>query len=398
MIRLQQLLVRLAPLLFLVVIALVVSACVPGVTTPSASGGASPSFSQAPLAPAQLTGNPMDLLAWLFTPIFQALFIVLVVLDTATKVIWSEGNIAIAIILLTVILKVATTPITKKQLVSSRQTQLLQPEIKDIQRKYKGDRVKQQAATQEYYKQRGINPAGGCLPALLTMGLLIPMYSVISQGLTNYDITPMLQVFGVNLAEPLGIVCAPAPIFNAAGQVTNPCLNPIAFGINWSYPEPTTTGLAILGFGISILAIISSGIQFVASRQMLAPLDPRMKDDPNIKVQRQMAYFLPLISILYGGMLPAGLFLYWIFSSIIQVGQQFLVMGFGGTFPLFGWYPEFARNHTPRYHVTLPEPKPIEPGTPTSAAERSKTLDRDISAQSTIRPNRTRSGRRGRRR
>lgn len=399
MTRLQQLLVRLAPLLFLVVMALVVSACVPGTTSvPGGSGSASPSFSQAPLAPAQLTGNPMDLLAWLFTPIFQALFIVLVVLDTATKVIWSEGNIAIAIILLTVILKVATTPITKKQLVSSRQTQLLQPEIKDIQRKYKGDRVKQQAATQEYYKQRGINPAGGCLPALLTMGLLIPMYSVISQGLTNYDITPMLQVFGVNLAEPLGIVCAPAPIFNAAGQVTNPCLNPIAFGINWSYPEPTTTGLAILGFGISILAIISSGIQFVASRQMLAPLDPRMKDDPNIKVQRQMAYFLPLISILYGGMLPAGLFLYWIFSSIIQVGQQFLVMGFGGTFPLFGWYPEFARNHTPRYHVTLPEPKPIEPGTPTSAAERSKTLDRDISAQSTIRPNRTRSGRRGRRR
>ena len=399
MIRLQQLLVRLAPLLFLAAIALVVSACVPGTATPGASGGASPSFSQAPLAPAQLTGNPMDLLAWLFTPIFQALFIVLVVLDTATKVIWSEGNIAIAIILLTVILKVATTPITKKQLVSSRQTQLLQPEIKDIQRKYKGDRVKQQAATQEYYKQRGINPAGGCLPALLTMGLLIPMYSVISQGLTNYDITPMLQVFGVNLAEPLGIVCAPAPIFNAAGQVTNPRLNPIAFGINWSYPEPTTTGLAILGFGISILAIISSGIQFVASRQMLAPLDPRMKDDPNIKVQRQMAYFLPLISILYGGMLPAGLFLYWIFSSIIQVGQQFLVMGFGGTFPLFGWYPEFARNHTPRYHVTLPEPKPIEPGTPTSAAERSKTLDRDISAQSTIRPNRkSQNARRGRRR
>jgi YidC/Oxa1 family membrane protein insertase len=396
--RLQQLLVRLAPLLFLVAIALIVGACAPATSTPGGSGNPSPSFSQAPLAPAQLTGNPLALLAWLFTPIFQTLFITLVLLDSLTKVIWSEGNIAIAIILLTIIIKVATTPISRKQLISSRQTQLLQPEIKDIQRKYKGDRVKQQAATQEFYKQRGINPAGGCLPALLTMGLLIPMYSVISQGLTNYDITPMLQVFGFNLAAPLGITCAAAPIFNAAGQVTNPCLNPIAFGINWSYPEPVTTGLKILGFGISILAIISSMIQLVASRQMLAPLDPRMADDPNAKVQRQMAYFLPLISILYGGMLPAGLFLYWIFSSIIQVGQQFLVMGFGGTFPLFGWQPEFARNHTPRYHVTLPEPKPIEPGTPTSAAERSKALDRDLSAQSTIRPNRTRSGRRGRRR
>jgi YidC/Oxa1 family membrane protein insertase len=396
--QLKPILRRLAPILFLVGIALLVAACAPGTGLQSGSPGASPSYSQAPLTPAVPSANPLSILAWLFTPIFQTLFITLVVFDSATKFIWPEGNIAIAIILLTVVIKVLTTPITRKQLVSSRQTQLLAPEVKDIQRRFKGDRVKANAAVQEFYKQRGINPAGGCLPALLTMGLLIPMYSVISQGLTNYDITPMLQVFGLNLAVPLGITCDAAPIFNAAGQVTNPCLNPIAFGINWSYPEPTTTGLHVFGFGLSILAVIASMVQLVASRQMLAPVDPRMADDPNVKIQRQMAYFLPLISILYGGMLPAGLFLYWIFSSIIQVGQQFLVMGFGGMFPLFGWHPEFARNHTPRYHVTLPEPKPIEPGTSTSAAERSKTLDRDLSAQSTIRPNRTRSGRRGRRR
>ena len=101
------------------------------------------------------------------------------------------------------------------------------------------------------------------------MGLLIPMYSVISQGLTNYDISAMLQVFGINLGVPLGIVCAAAPIFDATGHVMNPCLNPVAFGINWSFPEPFTTGLYILGFGISILAIISSLVQLVASRQML---------------------------------------------------------------------------------------------------------------------------------
>jgi YidC/Oxa1 family membrane protein insertase len=394
--RLQQLLVRLAPMLLLVAIAVVVSACVPG-TTPAASG-ASPSFSQAPLAPAQLSGNPVDLLAWLFTPIFQVLFIGLVLLNELGSLVWPEGNIVFAIIVLTVILKVVTTPITRRQLVSSRQTQLLQPEIKDIQRKFKGDRVKSQAATQEFYKQRGINPAGGCLPALLTMGLLIPMYSVFSQGLTNHDITPMLQLFGFDLAAALDITCQAAPVFDAQGHVLNPCLNPVILGINWSYPEPFTTGLAIAGFGISVLAVISSLVQLVASRQMLATVDPRMADDPNIKIQRQMAYFLPLISILYGGMLPAGLFLYWIVSSIFQIGQQFLVLGYGGMFPLFGRHPEFARNHTPRYHVTLPEPKPIEPGTNDGAARRAKALDRDLSAQSTIRPNRTRSGRRGRRR
>ena len=386
--RLKQLLVRLAPVLFLLALALVVSACLPG-SGGNGSPAPTPSPSQAPLHPASPGANPMDLLAWAFTPIFQALFIALVLLDQLV------GNIVIAIILLTIILKLLTTPITRKQLVSSRQMQMLAPEVKEIQRKFKGDRVKSQAATQEFYKQRGINPAGGCLPTLLQMVLLIPMYSVFSQGLTNHNINQMLNVFGWQIME---FKCAAAPIFNAAGQVTNPCLNPVAFGINWSYPEPVTTGLAIAGFGISILAIISSLVQLVASRQMLQPVDPRMADDPNVKVQRQMAYFLPLISILYGGMLPAGLFLYWIFSTVIQVIQQFFVLGFGGMFPLFGWQPGFARSHSPRYPVRLPEPKPLEPGQSKSAAERSKTVDRDLSARSTIRPNRSRGGRRGRRR
>ncbi len=386
--RLKQLLVRLAPVLFLLALALVVSACLPG-SGGNGSPAPTPSPSQAPLHPASPGANPMDLLAWAFTPIFQVLFIALVLLDQLV------GNIVIAIILLTIILKLLTTPITRKQLVSSRQMQMLAPEVKEIQRKFKGDRVKSQAATQEFYKQRGINPAGGCLPTLLQMVLLIPMYSVFSQGLTNHNINQMLNVFGWQIME---FKCAAAPIFNAAGQVTNPCLNPVAFGINWSYPEPVTTGLAIAGFGISILAIISSLVQLVASRQMLQPVDPRMADDPNVKVQRQMAYFLPLISILYGGMLPAGLFLYWIFSTVIQVIQQFFVLGFGGMFPLFGWQPGFARSHSPRYPVRLPEPKPLEPGQSKSAAERSKTVDRDLSARSTIRPNRSRGGRRGRRR
>ena len=392
--RLQKLLIRLAPILFLVVLALVVSAC-GGLGGGSGSGSPnpSPSYSQAPLTPAPPGANPVELLAWAFTPIFKTLFIVLVLLDTLVG-----HNIAVAIILLTIIIKLLMTPLTKKQVVSAKRTQMLQPEIKEIQRKYKGDRVKQQAATQEFYKQRGINPAGGCLPSLLPMLLLIPMYSVISQGLTNYDITPMLQIFGFDLAAALKITCDAAPVFNATGQVMNPCLDPVAFGINWSFPEPMTTGIYILGFGISILAIISAMTQLVSSRQMLPPQDPRMADDPNAKVQRQMAYFLPLISILYGNMLPAGLFLYWIFSTVIQIGQSYLVVGFGGTFPLFGWHPAFALNHSPRYAVKMPEPKPIAPGQSTSAAERSKAVDRDLSARSTIRPNRSRGGRRGRRR
>jgi YidC/Oxa1 family membrane protein insertase len=390
--RTQQTLTRLAPILFIAALALIVAACVPGSGSGNGSPGASPSFSQAPLSPAVPGVNPIDTIAWLFTPIFQILFITLVLLDELF------GNILLAIVTLTIILRVLVIPLYRRQLTSTRQMQLLQPEIKELQRKYKGDRVKQQAAVQEFYRQRGINPAGGCLPIILQFGLLIPMYSVFSQGLTNHDITPMLQVGPIDFAQILGITCPSAPMFDAAGHVTNPCLQStvFVFGINWGLPEPVTTGIYILGFGFSFLAVISSLLQLVASRMTLPASDPK-NDDPNTKVQRQMAYFLPLISILYGGLLPAGLFLYWITATIIQIIQQYLILGWGGMFPLFGWYPEFARNHSPRFPVKMPEIKPVDPSQP-SAAERAKSVDRDLSARSTIRPNRARSGRRGRRR
>ena len=394
MTRFSPLLARLAPILFLVGIALVVAACIPGTNVGVGPNG-SPIPSQAPLQPASPGANPIDLLSWLFTPIFQALFIVLVFFDRITRIFTPEGNIVVAIILLTVLIRVLVVPLYRRQLVSTRQMQLIQPEVKELQRKYKGDRVKQQAATQEYYRQRGVNPAGGCLPIILQFGLLIPMYSVISQGLTNYDPSAMWHIFGINLFP--GIVCPTAPEFNAAGHVINACLNPVVAGqFPWGLPEPETTGWYIFGFGISVLAIVSSLFQVVASRMTLPAADPK-NDDPNIKVQRQMAYFLPLISILYGGVLPAGLFIYWITATVIQIFQQYLILGWGSMFPLFGWYPEFARNHQPRFPVKMPEIQPPKPGQP-SAPERAKPVDRDISAQSTIRPNRTRSGRRGRRR
>ena len=394
MTRFSPLLARVAPVLFLVGIALVVAACVPGTNIGTDANG-SPIPSQAPLTPASPGANPIDLLSWLFTPIFQALFIVLVFFDRITRIFTPAGNIVVAIILLTVLIRVLVVPLYRRQLVSTRQMQLIQPEVKELQRKYKGDRVKQQAATQEYYRQRGVNPAGGCLPIILQFGLLIPMYSVISQGLTNYDPSAMWSVFGINLFP--SIVCPTAPEFNSAGHVINACLNPVIAGqFPWGLPEPETTGWYIAGFGISILAIVSSLFQVVASRMTLPPPDPK-NDDPNIKVQRQMAYFLPLISILYGGVLPAGLFIYWITATVIQIFQQYLILGWGSMFPLFGWYPEFARNHQPRFPVKMPEIQPPKPGQP-STQERAKSVDKDISAQSTIRPNRTRSGRRGRRR
>ena len=57
-----------------------------------------------------------------------------------------------------------------------------------------------------------------------------------------------------------------------------------------------------------------------------------------------MFLLLPLFSIVYGAILPAGLFIYWITTTIFSIVQQFLINGYGGLFPLFGWTPRFARD------------------------------------------------------
>jgi len=129
---------------------------------------------------------------------------------------------------------------------------------------------------------------------------------------------------------------------------------------------------------------------------MLAPPYPT-NDVPNLRFQRQMMLFLPLISVFYGGILPAGLFIYWIVATLFSIIQQYLIVGWGGMFPLFGWTPGFARDHSPRFPVAMPPPPdPSKRPAPSASVVPTK---RATSADKTIRPReRGRQGRRGRRR
>jgi YidC/Oxa1 family membrane protein insertase len=385
--RLRSSIESLVPYLALIALALIVAACAGPAGSPGASGAPAatpPPQGSVPLKPVP----PSDFIAWIFTPIFQGFFILLVVLDKLT------GNIAIAIILMTIVIYSILIPITAKQLVSTRRTQLLAPEVRAIQKRFKGDRVKQQEAQRQLYAERGINQFAGCLPSLLSILLLIPMYSVFTNGLTNYNPQAMLEIFGFRI---LDLHCDPAPIFNAAGHVLNPCLDPNAFGVNWGVPEVIIGTAGSLFSGLSLLALISALIQVVSSRMSLPPHDPTMADDPNYRVQRQMAYIIPFISLIYGSILPAGMFLYWITSTIYRAVQTFLFMGWGGMFPLFGWTPGFARNHTPRFPVTLPPP--VDPKTRPTTSPLGGTAGRLAKADQTIRhKERGRQGRRGRRR
>ena len=206
----------------------------------------------------------------------------------------------------------------------------------------------------------------------------------------------MLEVFGDQVVP---LTCNNInPATGLPDAALGPCIDTIIpfLGTSINVGQPSTIfSVALGGFvlGISILAIVSAGLQLVQSRMMLPKTQPE-DDDPNTKIQRQTMLFLPLISVAYGGFLPAGLFIYWITATIFSIVQQYLIVGWGGMFPLFGWTPAFAADHTPRFPVSMPPPP--EPSKRAADPDRRRQEDH---GRKTIRPReRGRQGRRGRRR
>ena len=360
----------------------------PGVT-PTPAPGTTPAPTPPPnLCPAPGPGDPgfdpiTGLLSWLFTPIFQAIFLALVLIYNLV------GDIGIAIVVLTVAIRLVLVPLFRKQIVSQRRMQTLQPELRAIQQKYRGDRARISQEQMRLYQERGVNPTAGCLPTILQLALLFPMYYAFSQGLQAPNIDSLLHVFGVQVTS---VACY------AATDPLAGCIDPTVrwlFDLNAAKPEVifnpfNPANPASIG-GISLLAILSAFLQLVQTR-MVTP----KTDDPQTRTQQRMFLFLPLISLVYGGIFPAGLFLYWIVTTIFSIVQQYLIVGFGSLFPLFGWTPRFALEHTPRFAVTA-EHRPPSGGPQPATGPRGSAADR---AAGTIRPSRVRgrTSRRGRRR
>jgi YidC/Oxa1 family membrane protein insertase len=353
-----------------------------------ASPSPSPTIEPQPLKPASPGADPVSLVSSLFTPIFQGLFVLLAELYALT------GNIVVAIVLMTLLIRLVTVRLTARTIMSQKRMQILAPELRELteelNRRYKGDRMAIQQATQAFYKERGVSPTAGCLPSLLQMGLILPMWRVIQDGLTSYDPSAMLKVFGVDLVP--SIQCP--HVVNGVIDKAAPCINTVVFGINVGQPQVLfNLPLVVFTLGVSALALASGLLQFVQSR-MLMP--PAVENDPSASTQRTMMVIFPFISVVYGGLFPAGVFVYWITTTVFSIVQQFLIVGWGSMFPLFGWNPGFARNHTPRFPVTMPEPVGADKS---PEAARNRPEERSASAASTVRPNtHRRTGRRGRRR
>lgn len=214
-------------------------------------------------------------------------------------------DIGVAIILLTIIVKILMYPLTHSQIKQQRALQGLQPKIDEIRKRLKDDKDGQARELMALYAKEKVNPAASCLPLLIQLPIFIGLYRALSVGLESKSLN-LLYHF------------VPNP-----GHINTQFLG---------FMDLTTPSY--------VLAILAALIQFVQTKQILKPPaatvtspPPEVAKSEGAKdesmatiMNKQMTYMMPVVTAVIGFSLPAGLTLYWLVMSLLTVAQQWFVM------------------------------------------------------------------------
>lgn len=245
--------------------------------------------------------------------IAEAMEVVLKVLKDGLQTVHVPYAYGFAIILLTVIVKVATLPLTKQQVESTMAMQNLQPKIKAIQARYKGNQEKIQLETARLYKQAGVNPLAGCLPTLATIPVWIGLYQALS-NVANEGLLTEGFFWIPSLAGPTSI---------AARQSGS--------GISWLFPF--VDGHPPLGWADTVAYLVLPVLLVVSQFVSMEIMKPPQSDDPAAKNSQIVLKFLPLMIGYFSLSVPSGLSIYWFTNNILSTAQQVWLKKRGGAKP-----------------------------------------------------------------
>ena len=283
------------------------------------------------------------------------------------------ANYGIAIIIFTVIIKMILIPLNVRSQKAMRKQQKVQPIIMELQKKYANDQEKLQREMLKIYKENNISMAGGCLPMLIQFPILIGLYQVIQKPLTyllhvdwgdldsmtNPLVTEVLRLRDamINLGYNLGSYAeATAKMIVKSGQIqlskwaetigaagsalegvtggTHPwVINFNFFGIDLANaPSAAFSRIMALDFSqwgiialliIPILAVIASIVSMkITQVQSGQKKDKSDENNQAAQMSKSMTYMMPIMTAFFTVTLPAGLGLYWIISSVVQIVQQ----------------------------------------------------------------------------
>ena len=217
------------------------------------------------------------------------------------------NSFGLAIVLLTIAVRIVLYPLNQKQMTSMQQMQKIQPRLKVLQEKYANDKEKLNQETMRLYKENKVNPAAGCLPLLVQLPILILLFNV----LRTYDFAGtsfMGIILGssttAGLAQAVGVAADPTGNYGVMSVLTGILKNP--------------AGLSNAGLYIGNL-ILLIGISFLtwAQQKLSSGTNPQMAMMNTI-----MPFFMAFICL----SMPGGVMLYWGLSSLMGVVQQYFVM------------------------------------------------------------------------
>ncbi|KAJ4725841.1 Inner membrane protein ALBINO3, chloroplastic [Melia azedarach] len=246
--------------------------------------------------------------------ISEAMEFVLKILKDGLSAVHVPYAYGFAIILLTVIVKVATFPLTKQQVESTLAMQNLQPKIKAIQQRYAGNQERIQLETSRLYGQAGVNPLAGCLPTLATIPVWIGLY----QALSNVANEGLLTE-GFFWIPSLG-----GPTTIAARQSGS--------GISWLIPF--VDGHPPLGWHDTAAYLVLPVLLVVSQYVSMELMKPPQTDDPAQKNTLLVFKFLPLMIGYFSLSVPSGLSIYWFTNNVLSTAQQVWLRKLGGAKPV----------------------------------------------------------------
>ena len=212
---------------------------------------------------------------WFMRPIFD-------VLNWLFRV---TGNFGVAIICLTIIVRLLMFPIAQKQFKSFAAMRKVQPKLKALQEKFKGDKQKQQQAMLKLYQEEKINPAAGCLPILLQIPIFYALYKVLLVSVEMRHQPFALWIQDLSAPDPL----TPVNLFGLL-----------------PFTPPLFLAIGIL----PILLGVTMWLQFKLNPQQLDP------------VQQQIFGLMPWVMMVILAPFAAGLVLYWVTSNVLTIAQQ----------------------------------------------------------------------------
>jgi YidC/Oxa1 family membrane protein insertase len=208
-------------------------------------------------------------------------------------------DFGLAIVLLTVLIRLLIWPLVTRQLHSQRALQELQPELKRIKEQAAGDRTLEGQLTMELYKEREINPFASFLPLLIQLPIFFALFVVLKDIVMPGKLAQIAYPFVAHLSAIAAIISHKA------------AFHPTLFGvIDLTKPSP-------------LLAAMAALVQFVQTKQITPKHTP---GDQQAQLMSGMVYVFPALTFFIGLSLPSALPLYWFTSSGVAVFQQFLVL------------------------------------------------------------------------